>query len=577
MWKIFRWTRRAEYVQELEGELRFHVDELTDEYEENGLEPGEARRRALLKLGNPQRIREEVRETSWTRWVTDLFRDLRFAVRSLRRAGHVTVVAIAALALGIGFSATAFSVVYNGVLRPFPYRAADRQVSIEAGDPKSGEEDRQHMFPLEEVAAFRQDTRDFEDVAGYSVWYMRYLHDGGAEMVHGGVLTPNAIEFFGMQPVLGRSLTPADSQPTAAPVVVLSYRFWKEHFQGDPAVLGKTLELSGRQRTVVGVMPLRFALMGSDLYLPVAWQTSQLKDEDEPDYYFANAILRRGVSHEAASAGLNVILQQLKRQKPKDFPPNAVAFARDWSDALYATFKTMFYLLAAAVALLLVISCSNAAGLLLVHASSRQREMAVRRALGAGRHRLLRQFLAESLVLASVGCLLGCLLATCAVQMVGKGYLAQGVFCGEADVRMNWPTLVLAACVSFVATVAAGVAPAVISLRGDIQKQLGSNGAGVHASFRGGGFRSALVIGQVALSVVLLVAAGLVTRTFLAMMHVNYGIQASNLMFAWSPFPKGKYKTAEERTQYIDRLMDRLEAVPGVVSATEATHESTRP
>lgn len=570
MRNIFRWRRRAEYVRELEGELCFHVDELTDEYTANGLEPEEARRQALLKLGNPQRIREQARELSWRRYVTDLFRDIRFAVRSLRRAGHITAVAIAALALGIGFSATAFSVVYNGVLRPFPYRAADRQVSIEAGARNSGEEERRHMFSLEELVAFRQDTRHFEDVAGYSVWYMRYLHDAGAEMVHGGALTPNAMKFFGMEPVLGRPLMPADSQPNAAPVVLLSYRFWKERFHGDPAVLGTTLDLAGRQRTVVGVMPQRFALMGSDLYLPVPWQSSQLKDEDEPDYYFANAILRRGVSHDSASAGLDIILQQLKREKPKDFPPNAVAFARDWSDALYATYKTMFYLLVAAVALLLVISCSNAAGLLLVHASSRQKEMAVRTALGAGRQRLTRQFLAESLVLASAGCLLGCLLTGVAVQLIGKGYLAQGVFCGEADVRLNWPTLALAVCLSFVATIAAGVAPAVISLGGDLQKQLGSNGVGVHASFRGGGFRFALVIGQVALSVVLLVAAGLVMRTFLAMMHVNYGIQASNLMFSWSPFPKNKYKTGQERTVYIDQLMDRLEAVPGVVSATEA-------
>jgi predicted permease len=568
--KIFPWTRRAEHIRELEGELRFHVDELADEYAANGLGPEEARRQALLKLGNPQRIREQVREMSCRRYLTDLFRDIRFAVRSLRRAGHITAVAILALALGIGFSATAFSVVYNGVLRPFPYRAADRQVSIEAGDPKSGEEQRMHMFPLEDVAAFRSDTRDFEDVAGYSVWYMRYLHDGGVEMLHGGALTANAMDFFGMRPVLGRPLTPADSQPNAAPVILLSYQFWKEHFNGDPEVLGKTLNLAGRQRTVVGVMPQRFALMGSDLYLPAPWLTSQLKDEDEPDYYFANAILRPGVSHQAASAGADMILQQLKRQKPKDFPPNAVAFARDWSDALYDTYKTMFFLLAAAVGLLLVISCSNAAGLLLVHASSRQREMAVRTALGAGRYRLTRQFLAESLVLASVGCLLGCMLTFAAVQVIGKGYLARGIFCGEADVRLNWPTLALAVCVSFLATIAAGVAPAVISLRGDLQKQLGSNGVGVHASFRGGGFRSALVIGQVALSVVLLIAAGLVMRTFLAMMHVNYGIQSSNLMFAWSPFPKGKYKTGEERTQYIDRLMDRLESVPGVVSATEA-------
>lgn len=564
---------RAEYARELEDELRFHVDELTDEYTDAGLDPGEARRKALVKLGNPQRIREDVRELSWPRYFTDLFRDLRFAIRSLRRAGHITAVAVSALALGIAFSATVFSVVYNGVLRPFPYRAADRLASIEVGDPKSitanSDDGQRRMFTLEEVAAFRADTRDFEDVAGYTTWYIRYIHDGGAEVLHGGALTPNAMDFFGMRPILGRALTPADSQPSAAPVVLLNYHFWKDRFRGDASVLGKTLDLGARPRTIVGVMPPRFQLLGSDVYLPAPWQTSQLA-ESEPDYYFANAILRKGVSRKSASAGLTAIVQQLMRQNPKDYPDHPVAIARDWSEALYAGYERMFFLLAAAVGLLLVISCSNAAGLLLVHASSRQKEMAVRIALGARRQRLIRQFLAESLVLASAGCLLGCVLTWGALSLIAEGWLARGVFCGEADVHLNWPTLILAVCVSFFATIAAGLAPAIVSLRGDLQKQLGSNGVGVHASFRGGGFRSALVIGQVALSVVLLVSAGLVTRTFVALTHVDYGIRSTNLLFAWAPFPKAKYKTGVERSQYIDQLIPKIEALPGVVSATEA-------
>ena len=571
---LFRWSRKSEYAQELEGELRFHVDELTDEYVEAGLDPEEARRRALLKLGNPDRIREQVREMSWVHFFTDFIRDVRFAMRSLRRAGHITAVAVAALALGIGFSATVFSVVYNGVLRPFPYRAADRLASIEVGDPKSvaanSDEGQRRMFTLEEIAALRADSRDVEDIAGYSTWHIRYIHDGGAEMLHGGALTPNAMEFFGMRPILGRALTPADSQPGAAPVILLNYHFWKEHFNGSPDVLGRTLDLAGRTRTIVGVMPQRFQLLGSDIYLPAPWHTSQLLDEREPDYYFANAIVRRGVSYEQASAGLNVIVQQLVRLNPKDYPDHPITIARDWSEALYAGYERMFFLLAAAVGLLLLISCSNAAGLLLVHASARQKEMAVRTALGAKRQRLIRQFLAESLVLATAGCLLGCLLTWGAVGLIGKGWLARGVFCGEADVRLNWSTLFLAVCVSFVATIAAGLAPAIVSLRGNLQKQLGSNGAGVHASFRGGGFRSALVIGQVALSVVLLVSAGLVMRTFVALTHVDYGIRANNLLFAWAPFPKAKYKTVAEKSQYVEQLMSRIEALPGVVSATEA-------
>jgi putative ABC transport system permease protein len=221
--------------------LRFNVDELTDEYAAAGLDPEEARQQALLKLGNSQRIRELVREMSWGRYLTDLFRDLRFALRSLRKAGHISLVAVVALALGIGFSAAVFGVVYNCVLRPLPYRSADRQVSIEMGDPKSDESERQHMFPLENIAAFRGDKRDLEDAAGYSTWYIRYLHDDGAEMLRGGALAQNALEFFGMRPILDLSLIPTDSQPGAEPVVLLNYHFWKERFNGDRSALGSTL------------------------------------------------------------------------------------------------------------------------------------------------------------------------------------------------------------------------------------------------------------------------------------------------------------------------------------------------
>jgi putative ABC transport system permease protein len=564
------WTRKSNYFKDLDGELSFHIDELTDEFTAAGLDPAEARRRALLKLGNAQRIREQVREMSVGHLLGDLLRDLRFAMRSLRGAGNISMVAMTGLALGIGFSATVFSVVYNGVLRPFPYRAATRQVSILVGDPKNDQAEGRAMFSLDEIAAFRRDTRDFEDVAAYTTWYIRYLHDGGAEMLHGGALSPNAMQFFGMQPVLGRGFTSADSNPGAPPVILLNYKFWQSHFNGDAHILGTTMVLGGRTRTIVGVMPPRFQLLGSDLYLPVPWQTSQLLDEDEPDYYFANGIVRPGVTREAAIAGLNVILNQLVRLNPHDFPDHATAYARDWSDALYTTFKKMFFLLAAAVGLLLIISCSNAAGLLLVHASARQKEMAVRTALGAGKDRLLRQFLAESLVLATVGCLMGCLLTWVALNVIPKQWTFGQVLCGEADVHLNWLTLMVAVCVSFVATMAAGIAPAIVSLRGNLQKQLGGNGVGVNASFRGGGFRSALVVGQVALSVVLLVAAGLVMRTFIAMMHVNYGIQSTNLLSAWAQFPKGRYKSPQERVQFIDQLMSLFETIPGVVSAAES-------
>lgn len=563
----------SELIEELDAELQFHVEELADEYEEAGLSREEARRQALLKLGNPQQIREKAREGPWIVFFVDLSRDIRFAIRSLRQAGPIALIAVLALALGIGFSTTAFSFVYHGVLYPFPYRAADRLANISIEGKLGNEAQKRSVFSLEEVAAFRADSRDFEDVAGYSTWNIRYVHDGGADRIHAGALTPNAMEFFGMQPVLGRALLPSDSQRTAPPVVVLNYRFWKEHFNQKKDILGSQMLLGKRPRTIVGVMPQRFQLLGADLYLPVSWSVApEAKNHEElqPEYFFANARLRPGVKPQAASAALDLIVHQQARLHPEDFPEEFHAKVQNWSDALYREYKRVFLLLSAAVALLLLISCSNAAGLLLVHASSRQREMAVRTALGAGRHRLLRQFFAESLVLATAGCLLGCLLAWGGLHLLNSDWIARNILCMEADITLDRSTLFVAVCLSFFATIAAGIIPALFSLRGNIQSQLGSNGVGVHASSRGAVLRSGLVIGQVSLSVILLVCAGLILRTFIALTHINFGIQSTNILSTWVPLPENKYSSAEKENSFIEEVLARIEGLPGAINVAES-------
>jgi putative ABC transport system permease protein len=573
MYKLFRsWSFRSwcrsDSDPELDAELAFHLQELIDEFVASGVSHEEARRRALLTLGNPERVREQVREMSWLNYVMDLGRDISFATRSLRGAGRAGIVAVLALALGIGFSTTVFSIVYNGVLHPFPYRSADRLATISIADGQRGIKYGRGMFTPEEILAFRRETRVFEDVAGYGTWYIRYTYGSAAEILHGGALTPNAMAFFGMQPILGRAFSDHDSQPGAPPVVLLNYLFWKERFHQDPGVIGTTMILGGRPRTVVGVMPPRFQLLGSDLYLPVPWQSSRPLEENKPDYFFANALVRRDVSLKAAGADLDVVVRQLLHDHPRDFPDHPVSLVRSWSDALFQDYKRMFLLLAAAVGLLLMISCSNAAGLLLVHASSRSREMAVRSALGAGRARLARQFLAESMVLAAAGYLLGCIFTALALHWLSGAWMARYVLCMEADVTLNRSTLLLAGCLSFVATVAAGLAPSIVFLRGNLQQQLGSNGQGVHTSFHGAKFRSALVVGQVALSVVLLVSAGLTMRSFVALTHIDFGIRATNLLSSWISFPKGSYETAEQKKQYVERLLTRLDQLPGVVNAS---------
>src|ERR1700678_4551542 len=370
--------------------------------------------------------------------MSGLLRDCRYAVRQLGKNPGFTAVAVIALALGIGLSTTIFSIFYNGVLYPFPYRDANGLTVIGILDTSHGSERWREVFHLDEVAAFRQGNHTFDDIVAYSGWDVVYSRHGSSEPVHGCVLTPNAMEFWGVPPLLGRGLLEPDSQPGASPVALLSYTYWKSVFNGDKAVLGTTMVLDGQARTIVGVMPPRFVLYGADLYIPIAWnrpEPSRAEEFDSPDpmYFFATGIIKRNVSLQTAASDVQVIAQSLVARHRQDYPEHFQMNAKPMNEVIVDDFRQTLILLIVAVVLLMLISSSNVASLLLTHHTARAREIALRAALGASRGRLIRQLFVESLVLGVAGCLAGCSLAYLGLGVVrlNPGLLQVP---GEADV-----------------------------------------------------------------------------------------------------------------------------------------------
>jgi putative ABC transport system permease protein len=558
--------------RDLDDELAAHLDLHIADNLRAGMSPAEARRQALLKLGGVQQTKESYRDLRGFPLLENLLQDLRFALRIFRKSPGFSAVVVLTLALGIGASTAIFSLVYNGVLYPFPYRSAERLTAINIVSPK--EDFGRGMYHLDEVAAFRERNHSFEDILAYGLWYMTYSHGTDIVMVKAVGATPNAMEFWGMRPALGRGFTESDAGPTSPPVVLLNYLYWKKEFHGDANALGRTMMLNGKARTVIGVMPPRFQYVGADMYLPVSWTRPEPDrgrfefDLDDPYYFWATGILKREVSLPTAAADIDVIARQLATIHPDEYPKEFRVETKKLNDVILGDFKKTLLLLVAAVGLLLFISTSNVAGLRLAQASARTKEIALRSAVGATGSRIVQQLLSESLVLGTAGCITGCALAYTGLKLITLAPLASMVPV-EASITLNRPVLLFAVAISFLATLLCGLAPALHAAGSAPRQGLASTGFNVNSSFQYQRFRSGLVVGQVVLSLVLLTFAGLVAKRYWALTHVDLGIQPDRIFAAMIHFPKGRYETARDQTAFFDRLLPEVNAIPGVTAAAE--------
>ena len=430
------------------------------------------------------------------------------------------------------------------------------------------------MFHLDEIIAFRNQNHTFEDIVGVSSWDVLYAHHGITELVHGCVMTPNATEFYGVAPMLGRGLMERDAQPDADPVVVLGYEYWKKEFQQDKSVVGKTMMIDNQARTVIGVMPPRFYLFGADFYAAISWDRAEPSMADAmannaPYFFFPTGILKKGISRDTANADLQAIAKRLVPLHKDDYPEKFHIGTRGFSDAIVGDFKQTMFFLIGAVALLLLISSSNVASLLLTHHSARAKEIALRSALGASRGRLIRQLLLESFVLGAIGCFAGSFLAYGGLK-AAKTLDAALQIPGESDISLNWQVLLFAVAVSLLTALLFGLSPAFFAVRKDLREKLQSSGVNANSSQRGGKIRAGLVVGQVALSVLLLVFAGLVIRSFIAITHFDPGISTKNMFVAGIHFPGHQYDSTESKRAYFEQALARISAIPGVVNAGTA-------
>lgn len=546
--------------------LSLHIaDNLRD-----GMSPQEARRQAVLTLDGTEQTKESVRDFRDFPLLEALYKDFVFGLRMLRKSPDFTVIAVFALALGIGFSTTVFSIFYNGFLYPFPYRDAKRLTVIGVVDSAHNSERFRSMYHLNEVAAFRKQSQSFEDIVAYSGWDTIYLHQNTPEQVHACVSTPNIMDFWGVPPFLGRGITEQDAQPGADPVALLGYAFWKKMFNADQSVLGTTMIVNKQPRTIIGVMPPRFGLYGADFYMPINWNRpepadyQQALDTNDPMYFFATGIVKRNVSRPTAAADLQVIAKQLVTLYPRDYPDHFEMTARPLNEVIVDDFKQTLFLLIAAVVLLLLISSSNVASLLLTHHTARAREIALRTALGASRGRLIRQLFVESLILGLAGCAAGCFLAYWGLQVIR---LVPGVSVpGEADMSLNLPVLFFAVLLSLLTTLLFGLSPTLLAVKRDLRGSLQTSGVNVNASRSGARMRAGLVIGQVALSMLLLIFAGLMIRSFLAVTNYDAGVRTEGLLHAEVHFPAHRYDTPDSKRTFFDQALPRVSALPGVTN-----------
>ena len=498
-----------------------------------------------------------------------LLQDVRYGLRLLAKNPGFTAVAVFTLALGVGAATTIFSVIYNVLLDPFPYTDAQRIVLIEIRDVSDSHPGGRTWFSVPEFLDYQEQNHVFDGVIG--TWYedVRYTSGEGAEHFDGALLTPNTFSVLGVPALLGRGITPDDGKPDTPPVFVMSYKLWRKRFNLDPTVLGRTFVLNSTPRTLVGVMPPRFTKLDADLWMPAAL------DRRDPGsgqrYFMLQAHLKPGVMLPQAEADISVIAHRLAQVYPKEYPKKFTVQIVTWLDYLVGGFRRTLYTLAAAVALLLLIACSNVANMLLARGTSREKEMAIRASLGASRWTLIRQLLIESLLLALGGAAGGCLLAYGGIKAL-VALIPEGAIPREAVIGMNAPVLLFSLGTAVFTALLFGLTPALHTVKRDLAESLKDSARGVGGGSRHGKLRNALVVSEVTLSLVLLVGAGLLMRSFVSLQQVDLGLNPENVLFAFLSFPPEEYKTAAAKQRFFRQLLQRVYTLPGVVSATEASN-----
>jgi len=553
----FTWFRRSR-LDDISDEIRSHIEEKTDEFVASGMSRADAEAAARRAFGNVVKLQETARDVwRFASFIESLATDVRYALRGLAQKPGFTIAVILTLALGIGANTAIFSVVNAVVLRPLPFAEPEHLVWLW---------DTQPQLPtapasLPDFLDWKEQNRSFEYLAAF-LSGNTFLNTGdGTRDTPVGVVTPEMFALFRVRPILGRTFTAEETLPGRSRVAVLSHGLWQSLFGSDPNVLGRTIELSGTPHTVIGVMPAGFSFPNqAELWRPLLIDPNRL--DRGPHYLRILGRLKPGVTLPQAQGEMSAIAARLAQQDPEKIAGHGVKLEL-LRDVLVGDIASALFILLGAVGFVLLIACANVANLLLSRVGARQKEIAVRAALGASRLRLVRQMLTESILLAVAGGAAGLMIALVGVKWLvsfGPDTLPR-VREIAVDPGMTGFTLLI----SVVTGVLFGLVPALQISRSafaDALKESGRTSAGLHRSR----LRSALVISEVALSLVLLIGAGLMIRSFAKLNQIDPGFNPSRLLTLRVTLLPNKYREDERVAQFYAQLLEGAATTPGIVS-----------
>ncbi len=565
---------------DLDAELQSHLELQTRAHIEAGLDPAAARQQALREFGGPESIKEQCRDARGGRWLDDLLRDVRFALRQLALHPGFALAAMLTLAIGIGANTAIFSIINGVLLRPLSYPDADRLVTLWERNPAQGIEQDRVSGP--NYLDWRAQSTVFADLAVSPGWegvenFNLVLSDTTVK-VRATYASASLFTTLGTRPLLGRTLLPDEDRKEGPKSVVLGYDLWQRAYGGDSNILGRmlTLDTYGRRDyQIVGVMPPGFGQPGrSELWLPLGWMGVDLTERRSAHWHNVIARLKPGVPIERARTELNAIQARLRDAHPGESIGTEVSVIPMIEQAVGRQMKTSLYILWGVVLGVLLIACANVANLLLARASVRQKEIAVRAALGAGRSRLIRQLLTESVALATGGGLLGALLAWVSLRTLIAASPAHLPRLGE--VTLDPSALFLTLGVSILTGLLFGLAPAWQLSRPNLDQAMRAESRGASGGTAASRTRNLLVVAQIALCLVLLAAAGLMLQSFARMLQADRGFRSEYLLtaeldFSVSGFTTWIRPTATRPQSSLKPLLDRLQAAPGVRSVAASS------
>ncbi|MDP8979357.1 MAG: ABC transporter permease [Acidobacteriota bacterium] len=556
-----RLRRRSELDEQLEKEMRFHLEQHTKDLMAQGYEAGEARRRAKIALGGPEQVKEECRDARGTRWLEDLWQDFRYALRTLRNRPGFAAVALLTLALGTGATTVMFTVINGVLLKPLPYADPDRLVALQEKTDWSTQFGDLWAYSYPNFLDCKREIRSLE-MAAWSFGGGTVSEPGAAEFVNGRQVSAELFSMLGVKLMRGRAFLPEEDRPGGTPVAIISHSMWQGRFAGSDGAVGAMLVLNGKHYTITGITPPGFRLNGEELALftPLGQDTARFMQYRAGHRLRVWARLRPGASRGAAQGELAVVGRRLAEQYPAS--NKGRTFIADPVQPDVGDVRSTLWLLLGAVSLVLLIACVNVASLMLARAVSRERELAMRVALGAGRGRLVRQCLTESAVLGVAGGVLGILLAAIGIRPFVA--LWPGSLPRAEEVHLDWRVLVFAIAASLLSGLLFGLAPALRAPARDLELALRAGGRSLVGSSRR--LHGSFVVSEIALAVVLLVAAGLLGRTLLQLSSLDPGVNIHNVLTARMALSAATLANAAQTRAAWQDILDRIRRVPGVVA-----------